>query len=199
MRGAVLAGGGATRFGGRPKGLERVGGTRILDRVIAAVVDATGAPPLLITDIPDADRWHADLTIVPDALPGRGTLGGIYTAVTVGDGPVLVVAWDMPFVTADLLRALVRASAPCDAFLPESGGPRGVEPLCAVYRPACAPAILDALERKDYRAVAFHDRVRAGTLPLETVATFGRPEELFFNVNTADDLARADAIWRARA
>ncbi|MEY4608770.1 MAG: MobA-like transferase domain, partial [Gemmatimonadota bacterium] len=31
--GVILAGGGATRFGGRPKGLEVVAGERIIDRV----------------------------------------------------------------------------------------------------------------------------------------------------------------------
>ncbi|MDQ5839789.1 MAG: NTP transferase domain-containing protein, partial [Chloroflexota bacterium] len=34
VRGAILAGGGATRFGGKPKGLELVGGERILDRLV---------------------------------------------------------------------------------------------------------------------------------------------------------------------
>ena len=42
MRGAVLAGGGATRFGGRPKGLEQVGGARILDRMVDTFLAALG-------------------------------------------------------------------------------------------------------------------------------------------------------------
>lgn len=194
----MLAGGGARRFGGRPKGLERVGGERILDRVIAAVSHATGAPPLLIANASDAPQWRTDVTVIPDAVTGRGTLGGIYTAVTAGAGPVLVVAWDMPFVPVSLLRDLIRGSERFDAFLPESGGRRGMEPLCAVYGPACGPAIAKALQREDYRAIAFHDDVRVGTLPFDAVATHGPPEELFFNVNTAEELARAEAMWRTR-
>ena len=37
IRGAVLAGGGATRFDRRPKGLETVGGVRILDRLVGVL------------------------------------------------------------------------------------------------------------------------------------------------------------------
>ena len=57
VRGAILAGGGATRFGGRPKGLEIVGGERILDRVAEVLASALGMPPILIANAPDAGSW----------------------------------------------------------------------------------------------------------------------------------------------
>lgn len=196
VRGAVLAGGAASRFGGRPKGLERVGGERILDRVLQAVQETTGAPPVLVANAPGARGWRPGLEVVPDVRAGCGSLGGIYTAVAAGPGPVLLVAWDMPFVSPDLLRALVGGADGYDAFLPESGGRRGLEPLCAVYGPACRAAILGRLDQEDYRAIGFHQEVRVGTLPLDQVAAFGDPETLFFNVNTAEDLARAEELWR---
>ena len=198
MRGAVLAGGAASRYGGRPKGLMAVGGRRILDRVVDAVAQATGAPPLVVANAPDAAAWRPDLRVIPDARPGLGSLGGIYTAVTAGAGPVLAVAWDMPFVTAELLTALVAGAAGWDVFLPESDGRRGVEPLCGVYGPACAAAIERQVAAGDLKAVGFHPLVRAGRLALERVRAFGDPAELFFNVNAPDDLDRAEAAWRRR-
>ncbi|HEX9610546.1 MAG TPA: molybdenum cofactor guanylyltransferase [Gemmatimonadales bacterium] len=198
MRGAVLAGGAARRYGGHPKGLATVGGHRILDRVVDAVLAVTGLPPLLVANAPDAATWRPDLATIPDTKPGCGSVGGIYTAVTADRGPVLCVAWDMPFVTVGLLRALVEGAADRDAFLPESGGRRGVEPLCAVYGQACGPAIERQLERGDLRAIGFHDDVRVGTLPLDQVRQFGDPDLLFFNVNTPDDLARAEVLWQRR-
>jgi molybdopterin-guanine dinucleotide biosynthesis protein A len=57
MRSAVLAGGTASRFGGRPKGLEKVGGVRILDRVVEVVTVATGASPVLVANAPEAQQW----------------------------------------------------------------------------------------------------------------------------------------------
>ncbi|MGH7548325.1 MAG: molybdenum cofactor guanylyltransferase [Gemmatimonadales bacterium] len=199
VRGAVLAGGAALRYGGHPKGLFELGGRRILDRVVDAVRAATGAPPLLVANAPEGPTWRPDLRTMPDVRPGCGSLGGIYSAVVSGPGPVLCVAWDMPFVSPELLQALVDGSTGYDAFLPESDGRRGVEPLCAVYGPACGAAIERRLERGDLKAVGFHPDVKVGTLPLERVRRLGDPDELFFNVNTPDDLERAEAMWQRRA
>jgi molybdopterin-guanine dinucleotide biosynthesis protein A len=201
VRGAVLAGGAARRYGGRPKGLLDIGGRRILDRVVESVAAVTGRAPLLIANAPDAAAWRPDLETIPDARPGFGALGGIYTAVASGAEPVLCVAWDMPFVPEALLRTLVDegTAGGFDAFLPESGGRRTVEPLCAVYGPACRPAIERRLDSGDLKAISFHADVRVGILSLARVRTFGDPEQIFFNVNTPDDLARAEALWRQRA
>jgi molybdopterin-guanine dinucleotide biosynthesis protein A len=202
VRGAVLAGGAARRYGGRPKGLLEVGGRRILDRVVDVVAAVTGAPPLLVANAADAQSWRPDLHTIPDVRPGCGALGGIYTAVASGGGPnpVLCVAWDMPFVPQELLRTLVGGfiGGKYDAFLPASDGRRGVEPLCAVYGPACGPAIARRLDAGELQAISFHDDVNVGILSLENVRAFGDPEELFLNVNTPDDLARAEALWRQR-
>jgi molybdopterin-guanine dinucleotide biosynthesis protein A len=105
----------------------------------------------------------------------------------------------MPFVSEALLQALAEGLAGYDAVLPESGGRRGVEPLCAAYGPACAGAIAASLEQGDLRAIGFHRRIRVGTLSLDRVAALADPKLVFFNVNTADDLTRADQLWRQRA
>ena len=199
MRAAILAGGAATRYSGRPKGLERVGGERILDRLVEALRDTTGDAPVLVANAPDADSWAPGLRVVRDRRPDCGSLGGIYTAVLAGDGPVLVVAWDMPFVGADLLAALAAEAGDADVVVPESDGPRGMEPLCAVYGPECAGPIARQLDDEDLRAVGFHGDVRVKRLPLDAVRRFGEPETLFFNINTPADLARAEELWRERA
>lgn len=197
VKGAILAGGAASRFGGRPKGLEVVGGERVLDRLARVMREALGQPPILIANDPEAVHWNTGLRITPDVLPGFGALGGIHAAVAQAPAPVVAVAWDMPFVNAALVRlladALVRGH---DAVLPASDGRRGMEPLCAGYGPACEPAIRRALERGDRRAIAFHDDVSVAVLPLGTVARAGSPDVLFFNINTADDLAQAELQWR---
>jgi molybdopterin-guanine dinucleotide biosynthesis protein A len=196
VRGAILAGGGATRFGGKPKGLEVVGGERILDRLARVMAAAFDAPPLLVANAPEAPGWRADLRTVPDVRPGLGSLGGIYTAVVQAPAPVVCVAWDMPFVTEGLLRRLADGLLEHDACLPQSDGRRGVEPLCAAYGPACREAIARSLDEGDLRAIAFHARIGVGILPLSEVVRFGDPELLFFNVNTTDDLALTDGMWR---
>jgi molybdopterin-guanine dinucleotide biosynthesis protein A len=185
VRGAILAGGAASRFGGKPKGLEKVGGERILDRLVRAVHEVTGEPPFLVANAPAARTWLPTIEIVPDVTHAA-------------DRPVLVVAWDMPFVPPELLRALVAGADAYDVFLPESSGKRGVEPLCGVYGPASGPPIKDRIDQEDFRAIGFHDTVKVGTLPLGEVSRYGDPALLFYNVNTAKELAEAEAMWRQR-
>jgi molybdopterin-guanine dinucleotide biosynthesis protein A len=160
---------------------------------------ALGGPPLLVANAPEAAGWRPDLRIVPDARPGLGSLGGIYTAVLEAPAPVVVVAWDMPFVTSQLIARLAHGLEGADACLPESGGPRGLEPLCAAYGPACREAIARTLDAGDRRALGFHAAIRLGILPLADVERLGDPALLFFNVNTAADLARADGLWPRHA
>jgi molybdopterin-guanine dinucleotide biosynthesis protein A len=192
----VVAGGAASRYGGRPKGLIEVGGRRILDRVVESLERATGEPPTIIANAPDAAAWRPDLRVVPDVLARQGALGGILTAVELL-APVVCLAWDMPFVPSGLLAALAARLEGADAALPESDSRRGVEPLCAAYGSACGPAIRAALERGEARAVGFHPYVRVARLPREEVLQYGDPEVLFFNVNTPDDLERAERLCRS--
>jgi molybdopterin-guanine dinucleotide biosynthesis protein A len=199
VRGAILAGGGATRFGGRPKGLELVGGERILDRVADVLTSTLGSLPILVANAPDAGAWRPGLRVVPDVRRGLAALGGIYTAVLAAPAPVVCVAWDMPFVTPALVRRLADGLGAADAVLPRSEGPGELEPLCAGYGPGCADAIEASLEDGDLRAVSFHARITVDILPLTEVARCGDPAALFFNVNTAEDLARADELWRRLA
>jgi molybdopterin-guanine dinucleotide biosynthesis protein A len=181
-------------MGGSPKGLLEVGGQRILDRLVASFEAALGATPLLVANAPDAESWRPGLRVSADLRPGCGTLGGLLTAVLEAPAPVVCVAWDMPFVTAPFIRALAAGLAEADVCIPESGSRRGVEPLCAGYGPASGPAMAAALDRGDLRAIAFHDAVRVTRLPERVVREFGEPERLFFNVNTADDLVRANGM-----
>lgn len=207
--GVILAGGGATRFGGRPKGLEVVAGERIIDRVARALRMVTDEL-LLVANAPEARTWLPGVRTVADVRPGEGALGGLHAAVTCapGDGmtmtvaaeeapDVLVVAWDMPFVSAALL-GVMRArgeEGDVDAVLPESDGSRrGVEPLCAWYSARCLAPITAALDAGDRRVIAFLDAVRVARVPLEEVRRFGDPDRLFGNVNTADDLARLQGM-----
>jgi molybdopterin-guanine dinucleotide biosynthesis protein A len=195
--GVIVAGGGSTRFGS-PKGLATVGGVPLLERVRRALSAVTAEVVLVANDpAPYADFG---LPTRPDRRSGAGALGGLHTAASwaaeAGHAGALCVACDMPFVTAGLLRRLVERAGAGDAVVPESRGPRGVEPLCAWYGTAVLPAMEAALDRGDHRVIGFYDDVRIVRLPLAEVRTWGEPEVLFMNVNTPSELAAAEALWR---
>ena len=192
LTGVILAGGQATRYGGLPKGLERVRGVRIVDRVRSALEPAVD-DLLLIANDPGACEWVPGVRCESDVLRDVGSIAGIHAALVHAGGPVLVVAWDMPFVPTALLRALRAAGETADAAVPESDSRRGLEPLCAFYGPACVPAIEQRVASGDRRVVAFYDDVRLARVPAVDVAAFGDPALLFMNINTPEERVLAEA------
>jgi molybdopterin-guanine dinucleotide biosynthesis protein A len=188
----VLAGGTASRYGGLPKGLELVAGSRIIDRV-ADVLNATTDTLLLVANDPGAAAWLPGVRVVADVLTRQGSLGGIHAALVHASTPVLVVAWDMPFVRPDLLARLRDLGEDADLVVPESASHRGMEPLCAWYGPRCVPAIERAIASGDRRVIGFFEDVRVARLPRDEVAAFGDPDWMFMNVNSPDELVRAEA------
>ncbi len=193
--GVILAGGGATRYGGEPKGLERVGGVRIVDRVASALRPVT-EELLLVANAPDAAAWLPGVRVERDVRLGEGALGGLHAALTHARADVLVVAWDMPFVPAALLAAM-RAQGEqegADVVIAEHTVARqGLEPLCAWYSARCLGAVTAALEAGDRRVIGFHDAVRVSRLSEAKVRLYGEPDLLFANVNAPADRDRWDA------
>lgn len=193
ITGAILAGGRSTRYGGLPKGLERVHGVRIIDRVRAAlepVVDEL----LVIANDDAAGEWLPDVRCERDVLQDVGSVAGIHAALTHARSAVIVVAWDMPFVPTALLRTLRDAGANADAAVPESDSSRrGLEPLCAYYSMACIPAIEHRIATGDRRVIAFYDDIRLARVSADVVGQFGDPSLLFMNVNTPEERVLAEA------
>ena len=192
VTGVVLAGGLSTRYAGKPKGLERVHGVRIIDRVRAAlepVVDDL----LLIANDDAAGAWLPGVRWERDVLRDVGSVAGIHAALVHSATSVLVVAWDMPFVPAALLAALRDAGQDADVAVPQSDSRRGLEPLCAFYASTCVPAIERRLAAGDRRVIGFYDDVRVARLDAEQVGRFGDPALLFMNVNTPEERILAEA------
>lgn len=195
----MLAGGESRRFG-TPKALARVGGVRVIDRVVEAARRAVGEVvlmanrPELFTDL--------GLPVRPDARPGGGALGGIHAALRwaeeEGRPGALCVACDMPFLHPGLLHRLAELAGRgrVDAVVPESPGRRGVEPLCAFYATGCLEEVERMLDGGERRVAVLLDRVRTARVPLQEVRRWGEPEVLFLNLNTPEDHARAEEIAR---
>jgi len=203
--GAILAGGGATRLGGARKGLLHVGGQRIVDRVAVALAPAT-SEILLVANDPDARGWLPDARVVGDVRAGCAALGGLHAALAHAAGAVLVVAWDMPFVSPVLLARLAEigqaGAATLDAVVPAVRLATDVErpePLCAYYAPSCLAAVDRRLDRGERRVAGFLAELRVHYLKGAELAAYGDPHVLFANVNTRDDLARATAHAEALA
>jgi molybdopterin-guanine dinucleotide biosynthesis protein A len=190
--GAILAGGNARRFGGKPKGLEIVGGIRVIDRVAAALRVVT-SELIVVSNDDQAEEWVPGARVVRDLRPERGSLVGIHAAIAGAKRPVLVVAWDMPFVTWELLALIrYRARRARYAVIPDSGGQ--LEPCCAWYSSAALPTVEALLDEGDLRLESLVRRLPSHeVVGVNEIAAVGDPAQLFTNVNSPEELARAVA------
>lgn len=182
--GAILAGGQARRFAGRDKSALLVEGRTILARQLEAL--APVAESIVIvgpTRVPEPFRATRAL---PDLFPGRGPVGGLFTALSQAPTThVVVLACDMPFVTTALLRALVEACAGHDAAVPFVQG--RWHPLCACYHARCAALAARHVADDRLRMMDLLAGLDVARLDDEALAPLGDPRRLLANVNTFDD------------
>jgi len=186
--GFVLAGGASKRMG-QPKALLPYRGTTLVEHVAKIVAEAADSvAPSSVIVIGDPDRLgHLGLKVVPDELPSYGPASGIYTAlrVTTTDWN-LVVACDMPAVTADLLRLLLLRAETAERNCVAATGPYGQpEPLCAVYHRRCLPALTRSIRDKRLRMRDFVKEIGAVWVPVDKLA--------LANVNTPAEWAEFEA------
>lgn len=179
---------------GRDKALLPFLGQVMIERVIERVSPL--ADEVLITTNRPENYTYLGYSLHTDVLPGRGALGGLYTALSAARQPlVAVVACDMPFVSAELLafeRDLLLGDV-YDAAIPITSS--GTEPFHAVYRKAsCLPAIEAVIRADKWRVDAWFGQVRLRLVSPEEAAEYDPHQLAFRNVNTPEDLAEAEAI-----
>lgn len=179
--GCVLAGGEARRMGGGDKTLRELHGRPLLAHILARLAPQCGA--VAINANGDAARFAAyGLPVWPDAVPGLGPLGGVLAALEASPLPfILTVPGDAPFLPPDLVARL-HAGRGAAAVAQAASGGRG-HPVIALWPRALAPALRQALAAGE-RAVG---RFAAS----QGVALVDWQGEPFLNINTPEDLARA--------
>ena len=189
---AILAGGQARRLGGRDKSALRVGADSILDRQLAVLRTLT--PHILIVGSAfakaSADKGRANVRMVEDRIAGAGALGGLYTALI--DAPteqVLVIACDMPFISAPFLTALARLGAGVEAAIPRDG--HGPHPLCASYQRRVAPRLKTRIDAGMLRIGDALRELEVRDIGPDELTPFDPDGRLLLNVNTPADYERA--------
>jgi len=194
VTGVIQAGGKSTRMGGRSKALMELGGRRIIDRIID-VLRAVTEDLLIVTNTPDTFA-SLGLPMVADVFPDHGSLGGIYSGLKAASGAAaFTVACDMPFLRPEVARLVIDRAGLADVVVPLSGG--RPETLHACYAKSCLQPIEARVKSGRLKIAGFFDEVRVLAIPEEEIARFGRPDVIFMNVNTPDELARAREILAA--
>lgn len=205
--GVILAGGLATRMGGGDKALLDLGGQTLLSRVMERIEPQVAG--LALNANGDAGRFAGyGLPVLPDTMPGfpgplAGVLAGLDWAAKQGADSIVTVAADTPFFPCDLVPQLLLAAegrphllalsttprAPEDRGTLKSGGKVNRHPTFGLWPVALRDDLRAALEDGLRKVVLWTDRHGAGEA-LFPVTTF----DPFFNVNTPEDLAHAEAL-----
>ena len=194
--GVLLAGGLARRMGGGDKPLKTIAGRTILERVVERLKPQCEA--LILNANGDPARFaFAGLPVVPDSVPGfAGPLAGILAALDWAAAHQPQIKWvasaaaDSPFIPQDFVSRLHAARQAADVPLAcaESGGQ--AHPVNGLWPVALRQDLRHALVVEDMRKI---DRwtARHG---IAHSAWPAEPVDPFFNANTPEDVAEAEAL-----
>jgi molybdopterin-guanine dinucleotide biosynthesis protein A len=176
VNGAILAGGAGKRLGGVSKAILELDGRPLavhVGEVLAEVCDPVAIvckPDTELPPIHGVERWD-------EPAEPRHPLTGIVHALERAEGPVLVCAVDMPWVTADACRSLLDAA------------PGGVAAIAAAEGEMCPVFAVYAPEALETLRAAPPDAPLRATVEALDPARVALPPALLRSVNTADDLA----------
>ena len=185
--GALIAGGRATRMGGAPKGLLRVGGEPIAARSIALFQRLFGRAIVVAND--PAPYAGLGASIVPDLLAGRGAPGGLHAALSAATTPwVFAAACDMPFLDPSAIAFLAARREGADAVLVRAAG--RLEPLHAFWSAACLPTLEALLAEGEPSLRDLSRAVRARVVEEPEWRTVDPELRSLENANTPADAAR---------
>ncbi len=194
--GVILAGGQATRMGGGDKGLRMLGGQSLLDRVETRL--APQVAELALNANGDASRFEClGMPILADSVEGfvgplAGVLAGLDWAAERGGETIVTAAADTPFFPCDLVPQLLLRSEGMThplvlAATPDTKRGRARHPTFGLWPVALREDLREALEGGLRKVVLWTEKHggREALFP---------QEEAFFNVNTPEDLAKAETM-----
>ena len=176
---------------GEPKAMVELASRPLVSRVVATVGSA-GLDPVVVAK-PDSPLPKLDCRVLTEPSEPSHPLNGVVTALGASAGRgVVAIACDMPLVPAKLLSWLAQLEervAVC-----EVGG--RLEPLLGRYSPGVSAQLAESLAA----GASMRDAVAAldpFVIAEERVARFGDPARIFFNVNSREDLERAEQLLAA--
>jgi len=194
ISGAILAGGRSTRMGCN-KAFVRLAGVRLLDRARHVVSRITTDVMLVANHLtPFADFPGR---VVLDNIAHRGPLCGLETALSHAHHPILfVTAVDSPFVSRELIDFMAQYAPHYDAVY--CMGPVKAEPLIGFYRYTCASALRQMQDEGVWQVFRLPNYANVRVIPCKDALKFDPYGLTFFNINTPEELKRAELLLHTR-
>jgi len=180
MTGIILSGGKSRRIG-ENKAFLKIGEKYIIQMVVESLKSVV-EKIIVVTDNPYRYKFLR-VKIVKDIIPGKGSLGGIYTGLFYSkDYYNFICGCDMPFLNPDLVRFMRSTIKDNDVVVPVVGG--FLEPLHSIYSKRCIGVIRQHLKKDDLKIKNFFPEVRCIYLSEGTIRRYDPNLLSFFNLNT---------------
>jgi len=189
ISGVVLAGGENSRYGGRIKSNELIGGEKIIDRIVVTISGIFNEI-IVVTNTPEEFKRHTNCKIVCDIFKKVGPLGGIHAAMKSSTCEALFVfAGDMPFLEKEIILNQITYynTGSSEAVLPAIDN--RIEPLHGIYRTCLLERVEAYLGSKtDYAIRDFLKSINVDHYRLNNSPDIVR---VFTNINTPEEAQKA--------
>jgi molybdopterin-guanine dinucleotide biosynthesis protein A len=192
ITGVILAGGLSSRFDGIDKSQLRIGGQRILDRLLE-IFSEFFDDIIIVTNEP-LRYLDRDVRIVTDLLPLRSSLTGLYTGLFYARYlHTFMIACDTPFLKREMVKLVIdRIDPETDIVMPHTSA--GMEPLCAAYSRKCLRTAEQHLKEKKLKIQLALRSCRMKTISESAIREIDPELISFFNVNKPEDLIKAEEL-----
>lgn len=186
--GVILAGGKSSRMKFN-KAFAIIDGKRVID-IIVNKFERLFSETLIICNEPELfDNFGS--RVFTDVLPRQGPLSGIHAGLHYARNEVVFVCGcDMPFVTDEIIKYLVKKLENHDSAVPEIDG--HLQPTSAAYNRKCMPIIQEHIEQGKLKLTrVFRENLDAVVVDEKELARFSNFRDAFFNINDTEALERA--------
>src|ERR1700752_2261867 len=178
----ILAGGASSRMG-TDKSQLLIDRQTFTERISETLLTLTDSVTLVGRQLDTAV-----LPSVPDVYPQWGALGGLHAALSACRCEwAIVVAFDLPFVTAELFSFLASLRLDHEAVVPTQPDGRP-QPLAALYRvDPCRQRATELIEAGRRRPLDLLEAVKTRRVSFDEIRNLEQSEKFFVNINTPSD------------
>jgi molybdenum cofactor guanylyltransferase len=198
LTGVILAGGQNRRMGGKHKALIPFRGVPLINiqlqemaRICKQIFIVTHAPELFPKILREFKQ--AEVSCIPDVMPGKGPLSGIHAAcLAAATDRLWIVGCDMPYLSAAAAEALYDwcEVTHADAIIPVIH--EKVQPLHGIFDKRIAPVVAELLEMEQFKLMGLLERIHFLTADDSFFAQRDIALTFTVNLNTPDDFLSAE-------
>lgn len=139
---------------------------------------------IIVTNEPE-DYEYLGVKLIKDIYPGKGPLGGLYSALVESSNErCFVIACDMPFINEDLIKYIVSIHS-YDIVVPVVHGK--YEALHAMYSRNCCSKIIEMLNNNNLKIIDLFHLVNLKEIREEDIRSFDKNLIALTNINTPEE------------